>query len=140
MIERREKGRRSDDVGTRTNGARRRPRPEPRLAKRVQVFDLWTEANSLIVEESWAKHGHNAKTLEKRDDSCLILEVLRSGKTIARHSAPSSVQLHVLSGRIRVRVGERSIDLIAGHCLVLAPRIPHDVSAIVDTAFTLTCR
>ena len=140
MIDRRSKQRRSLVEGTPTNGARRRPRPEPRLAKPVHVFDLWTEANDLVVEESWIKHGHNAKTLEKRDDSCLILEVLRSGKTISRHAAPTSVQLHMLSGRIRVRLAERSIDLIAGQCLLLAPRIAHEVSAIVDTAFTLTCR
>lgn len=119
---------------------RRRPRPEPRLERPVHVFDLWNEANELILEDSWRLHGHNAKTLEKRDDSCLILEAMKGGKTIARHAEPTSLQIHVLAGRLRVRLSERLIDLYPGQCLVLAPGIPHDITAVIDCTFTRTSR
>jgi hypothetical protein len=123
-----------------TSIKRRRPRPELRVSRPVLVFDLWREVNELKLEDTWRKHGVNAKTLVKRDDECLIVEVMRKGSTVRRHRIDSSVTLQALTGRLRVFLADRIVELPVGHVIDLAAGEPFEMEAMAETACLLGFR
>jgi hypothetical protein len=116
---------------------RHRPRPESRFRKSSLVFDLWRETNELKLEKAWRLHGRNAKTLAKRSDGTLILEIVTKGKLVLPHAAPASLQVHVLAGRLRIHLLDREVDLVAGHSLWLEPHLPYGIEALDDTSYTV---
>jgi len=101
-------------------------------------FHLGAEADRLRRERPWKEHGHNAITLAKHPDLCLVLEVLRAGSRIATRDPQERLSLEVLSGRIRLHTGSRTIDLSPGHLVVLDRATAHEVEAVEDSAFLLT--
>ena len=48
-----------------------------------------------------------------------MLVVMKSGGIIKEHRAQETASIHVLSGRVRVRLPDRSVDLASGRLLVL---------------------
>ena len=120
-----------------TTFTRHRPRPESRFRKSALAFDLWRETNELKLEKAWRLHGRNAKTLAKRADGTLILEIVSAGKLVMPHFAPSSVQIHVLSGRLRVHLRDSPVDVGAGHALWLEPNLHYGLEALEDCSYTL---
>jgi len=101
-------------------------------------FHLGAEADRLRRERPWKEHGHNAITLAKYADLCLVLEVLRAGSRIATREPQERLSLEVLSGRIRLHAGGRMIDLSPGHLVVLDRAMAHEIEAEEDSAFLLT--
>lgn len=120
-----------------TTLTRHRPRPESRFRKSALAFDLWRETNELKLEKAWRLHGRNAKTLAKRPDGTLILEIVTAGKLLMPHFAPSSVQIHVLQGRLRVHLRDREVNLGPAHALWLEPGFPYGIEALDDSSYTL---
>jgi quercetin dioxygenase-like cupin family protein len=109
-----------------------------RLRQSPAHCDLVAEMELLRGEPAYARAGRNAKTLVKRSDFRVVLTAIRAGTRIARHQAPGPVTVQALSGRIRLHLGERQVELVAGHLLSLEPGEPHDVEALEDGAFLLT--
>ncbi len=122
--------------------ARRAERPlEPLFAPRLQ-FDLDAEIRGLWQEDA-ARGGRNAKTLVKFPDFRIVLMVLRGRSRINEHEAAGRISIQAVRGHIRLHVSSHegageTIDLPAGHLLVLDRRLRHDVEAEVDSAFLLT--
>jgi quercetin dioxygenase-like cupin family protein len=105
------------------------------------LFDLDDEVRRLGQEE--ASHaGRNAKTLVKHPDFRVVLTTLMAGSRIRGHRASGRISIQTIRGHIRMRVSqtaaENTIDLPAGHVLVLDRGIYHDVQALVDSSFLLT--
>jgi quercetin dioxygenase-like cupin family protein len=46
--------------------------------------------------------------------------------------------LHVLSGRMHLRAGDRTLELGPGDLVAMEPGLPHAVEALADTTFLLT--
>jgi len=101
-------------------------------------FHLGAEADRLRRERPWKEHGHNAITLAKHPDLCLVLEVLRAGTRIPTREPQERLSLEVLSGRIRLQAGGRTIELPQGHLVVLDRAVAHEIEAVEDSAFLLT--
>lgn len=120
-----------------TTLTRHRPRPESRFRKSALAFDLWRETNELKLEKAWRLHGRNAKTLAKRSDGTLILEIVSTGKLVMPHQVPSSIQVHVVAGRLCVHLLDREVDLSAGHSIWLEPNLPYGIEALEDSSYTL---
>ncbi len=112
---------------------RRRPRPEKRVKAPILVYDLERETRNLRQEDAFTFHGHNAITLVKRADGSLVLIRLERGGKIDLHSVRHSTTIHTLTGFLRVRVGDRIVDLPAGRVVCLAEGVPHEVEAIEET-------
>lgn len=100
-------------------------------------FDLTSQAELLRSEEVYQR-GRNSKTLAKHSDFRVVLNALGKGQRIQEHSAPSTISVQVLSGRLRMHVGRKLLDLPAGRLLVLERALPHDVEAVEDSVFLLT--
>lgn len=100
-------------------------------------FNLEAEINRLRGEEGW-QAGRDSKTLVKHPDFRVVLTVLKSGARLHNHRAPGSISIHVLSGRIRMQIEDKVIELPASALLALERAMPHDVEALEDSAFLLT--
>jgi quercetin dioxygenase-like cupin family protein len=100
-------------------------------------FDLNREIQQLRSEGRW-QSGHTAKTLVKYPDFRLVLVAIKAGGRLVRHRTEGRISVHNLVGHIRLHSPEQAVELPAGHMLALERDIPHDVEALVDSAFLLT--
>ncbi len=119
-----------------THGTPERPMHE--VARSSLTFDLFAEVERLQTEESWRQGTRNAKTLVKEPDLRIVVIVLRQGGRMEEHRAPGRISIQTLTGRVRLRVRDQTIDLPAGHVLMLDPDVAHDVEALDESAFLLT--
>ncbi|HEY6358835.1 MAG TPA: hypothetical protein VIX35_11355 [Vicinamibacterales bacterium] len=101
-------------------------------------FDLPTELEQLRKEEAWSKSGRSSKTLAKYSDLRIVLVALKAGLALERHKAGARISIQALTGRLRVKLSDRTVDLPAGHLLALDRALEHDVEALEDGAFLLT--
>lgn len=114
----------------------RRPHPKPMAAPYLE-FDIANELEQLHREPGW-QSGQNAKTLVKYDDLRVVLMALKAHARIPEHHTDGRISIHVVAGHIQVRAEGRTFDLPVGSLLTLDQGLPHDVDALVDSAFLLT--
>jgi quercetin dioxygenase-like cupin family protein len=107
------------------------------LAAPLLTLDLNREIQQLRSEERW-QSGHTARTLAKYPDLRVVLIVMKRGGRLEKHQTEGRISVQTLDGRIQFNTPERAVELAAGQLLVLEHDIPHDVEAIVDSAFLLT--
>ena len=108
------------------------------LTDTVLLFDLDVEAAQLHYERGFREGDRNANTLVKADGFRVVLTALRAGARLEPHKAAGHVTVHVLSGRLRLRLPDQTVELPAGHLLVLEPDVVHDAEALEDSTFLLT--
>lgn len=89
----------------------RQPRPDRPEADPFVHNRLAEEVERLKTEPAWHDGDRNAITLTKRAGLTLVLTALRQGAVPRGHRAPSAATLHVISGRMILRVGDRSLEL-----------------------------
>lgn len=119
---------------SRTPGPIRTPEP---TGSDVLEFDLPREIERLMREPGW-QAGRDSKTLVKHSDFRIVLTAIRGGTRIHEHRTTGRISVQAISGHIQMHVAGRTIDLPAGHVMALDRAIPHDVEALVDSAFLLT--
>lgn len=102
------------------------------------VFDLAAIDSELRKGEAYMREGHTARTLTRKPDLRILLVVMKAGARIAEHRANETASVFALSGHVRLRLPDETADLAAGRLIALEPGLPHDVEAVVDSAFLLT--
>lgn len=102
------------------------------------TFDLEAEAQLLRDSPLWRNRGQNSRTLLKLPELRLVMIALKSGHQIQRHQTDLRLNLTAFSGHVQLTVNGQTIDLPAGHVLVLDPAIPHDVTALEDSVLLLS--
>jgi quercetin dioxygenase-like cupin family protein len=119
---------------TESEHARRdRPKAGPFVHTR-----LLEEVERLKTEPAWRDGDRNAITLTKSTGLRLVLTVLRQGALLREHHAPAAATLHVICGRMVLRVGDRSLELGPGDVVTMEPGLRHAGEARADTGFLLT--
>jgi len=113
-------------------------RPARARAGSVLTFDLAKEADRLRAESPWSQHGSNGVTLVKYSDLRIVLMLMKPATTVQEHHAGARISVHALSGHVRLRLGEETVDLHAGHLLALEKDTPHDLEAVEESAVLLT--
>jgi quercetin dioxygenase-like cupin family protein len=119
-----------------TSGSNQRPPHE--LSEAVTVLDLLGEAATLRREAAWVQGDRNAKTYVKEADLRVVLTVLKDGATLREHQVPGTAVVQVLTGRLRLRLSGREVELPAGQLVIIEPNLPHDVEALEESAFVIT--
>src|SRR5690349_14094046 len=99
---------------------------------------LLDEVDRLKTEPAWRDGDRNAITLTKNGGLRLVLTILRDGAMLREHRAPSTATLHVISGQMILRVGDRRLELGPGDVVSMEPGLAHAGEAKMDTAFLLT--
>ena len=77
-------------------------------------------------------------TLVKYSDLRIVYIVMKPAARMEEHHAGARISVHTLSGRVRLRLGERTVDLPAGNLLALEKDVPHDLEAIEESTVLLT--
>ena len=109
-----------------------------RLSAPVLTFDLAAEIEQLNGEEHWVKDGRISKTLVKHSDFRIVLMFMKAGTLMQEHKTDARISIHALSGRLLIKLDEQTVDLLAGHLLVLEKGLAHDVTALEESAFLLS--
>jgi len=112
-------------------------RAPQRMAAPVLAFDLAGETARLHGEHAWQR-GHSAKTLVKEPDFRIVLIALRAGARMEEHRADGRISVQTLVGHLRLRTAGTNVDLPVGRLVSLERDVPHDVEALVESAFLLT--
>jgi quercetin dioxygenase-like cupin family protein len=99
---------------------------------------LTEAAARLQTEPAWIDGDRNAITLTKQAGLTLVLTALRRGAVLREHHAPAPTTVHVVSGRMAFRAGDRTLTLTAGDVVTMEAGLPHAGEALEDTAFLLT--
>ncbi|HEX9408961.1 MAG TPA: hypothetical protein VGA23_04855 [Methylomirabilota bacterium] len=68
----------------------------------------------------------------------VVLILLAKGHKISEHQAAGPLTLHILSGSVAFRTGDRMDMLGSGELIVLESAIEHEVEALEETACLLT--
>ncbi len=109
-----------------------------RLTAPLLTFDLAAEIEQLKREERWAKDGRISKTLVKHSDFRIVLMFMKIGTLMQEHKTDARISIHALSGRLLLKLDGQSVELLAGHLLVLEKGVSHDVKALEESAFLLS--
>src|SRR5580704_1736788 len=100
--------------------------------------DLLEEIQGLHKEAAWLQGtGPSSKTLVKHDDLRIVLLAMKK-MCMHEHKTAARISVQTLTGHIRLRLPDRTVELPAGQLLVLDQCVPHDVEAEEDSAFLLT--
>ncbi len=102
------------------------------------TFDLTAFDRELRAQDAYLREGHTARTLVRAADLRIVFVAMEAGAHIAEHRADDTASIHALSGHIRLRVSDETVDLPAGRLLVLEKGERHDVEAVEESAFLLT--
>ena len=105
----------------------------------ISQSNLPEEIKKLHKENAWLERtGPSSKTLVKHPDLRVVLIAMRGKMCMHEHRTTARISIQTLEGRIRLRLGDRNVDLPAGQLLVLDQCVSHDVEAEEDSAFLLT--
>jgi quercetin dioxygenase-like cupin family protein len=116
---------------------RRRPHPADRFAGTEHAVDLPGALRALRAESSPAANGHRQIALLHHGPVRLVLYAFQANGRIPEHQAPGWVTIHVLRGALTVRTPQARHALGDGHILSLAPGVPHDVEASMESDMLL---
>lgn len=101
-----------------------------------QLFDLNEEIGRFPAAESGA--GRRAETLVKTDRMRVVLVTMQAGVTLAEHSTPGPITIHVLSGRFMVTGRDHEHEVGPGGLVAFGAHDRHSVHALEGGAFLLT--
>lgn len=108
------------------------------LADPVLTFDFAAEAARLRAEAPWLQHGRNAVTLVKHPDFRIVFMLMKPGARMREHHANARISVQALSGRVRLHLQDRAVDLPAGSLVALERQLTHDVEALEESSVLLT--
>ena len=121
-----------------TDGMKGQEGMTARLTAPMLTFNLVAEIEQLNREEHWVKDGRISKTLVKHSDFRIVLMVMKAGTLMQEHKTDARISIHALSGRLLIKLDEQTVELPAGHLLVLEKGLSHDVNALEESAFLLS--
>jgi len=111
----------------------------PGLAEPLLQIDLERELQQLQLEDSWQREtGRSAKTLAKYPDFRIVLILMKSGTRMRQHRAEGRISIQQLKGQVCIHLADRTVNVSAGHLLVLDCGVLHDVEALEESALLLT--
>jgi quercetin dioxygenase-like cupin family protein len=99
---------------------------------------LADQLDRLRQESTWRTSGRNAITLTKEPTLRLVLMLLGKGTKMPEHQAAGPLTLHVLSGSMAFRAGDRTEEIGSDELIVLESAIGHELEALEESACLLT--
>jgi quercetin dioxygenase-like cupin family protein len=112
----------------------------------LRTHDLQAEHLLLDLGEALTElHGSSmggqsraAITLVKQDGMSVVLSHLHAGGTLQEHAAQGPATVQVLDGRVRVQIGDETLDVPGGRLVAFDSGVRHSVEAIEDSTLLLT--
>ncbi len=110
----------------------------PKSVDEGACFDLRDVEAELRSEAQYQNTGQAARTLVRTEDLRIVVIVLAPGARLAEHRAQETASIQVLTGKVRLALTNREVELKQGQCLVLKGGLTHDVEATESAALLLT--
>jgi len=104
----------------------------------ARAFDLLGELDALRAEPSWQQRDRNAKTLVHEPGFRVVLTALKTGARLGEHASHGQFSVQTITGRLRVHVAGRAVELPTGQLLSVEGGADHDLEALEESAFLLT--
>jgi quercetin dioxygenase-like cupin family protein len=111
---------------------------KPQSPAQSTPFDTVAIAAEMRTEGPYEREGHTARLLVREPDLRVVLVVMKGGSIIKEHRAKQTASIHVLSGRVRVRLQDQLVDLPSARLLVLESGLAHSVEAMDESTFLLS--
>jgi quercetin dioxygenase-like cupin family protein len=90
-------------------------------------------------------HGTNAGdqsragvTLARHAGMSVVLNHLHAGAKLQEHAARGAATVQVLDGRIRLQIGDETLEVPAGRLAVFDAGVRHSVEAVDDSTLLIT--
>jgi quercetin dioxygenase-like cupin family protein len=115
-----------------------RQHPTPRFAAQQHQYDLNEVAAKLRQEFEAGEAGHRQETLYKHGPTTVALFLFGHLTRLPPHRAKGVVTIYVPEGHLQVTAEGQVHDLHAGHLLVLASGVEHNVVAREESRMLLT--
>ena len=112
--------------------------PAPKLSGPCMCFDLAAETKKLRREGIWDLESHNAIALAKYNDLRVVLIAMKAGSRMEGHKAYGSISIHTLTGRLRLHLPDRAVDIAAENLVILERSQPHNIEALENCSFLLS--
>lgn len=100
-------------------------------------FDLAALDVELRKTPAYQASGFTSRTLVRESDLRVVLAVMKAGARMVDHHAERTATVQTLSGRLRLHLPGKPVDLPAHHLLALEAGVHHDVEALEQSAFVL---
>jgi quercetin dioxygenase-like cupin family protein len=111
----------------------------PELAAPALKICLATAIKQQQQHEAFRRStGRSSTTLAKYPDLRIVLVSMKTGSKMHEHKAAGRLSLLTLTGCVRLKVLEHTVDVPAGHILTLDCCLPHDVEALKQSVLLLT--
>lgn len=111
---------------------------KPESTEHGATFDLAAVEREMRKESGYEHSGHLGRTLVRTSDLTVMLMVMRRGSHVAEHQANATASIQVLSGKVRLKLEARTVELTSGQLLALESGLRHNLEAPEDSAFVLT--
>jgi quercetin dioxygenase-like cupin family protein len=102
-------------------------------------FDIWVSrrfvSRRMKTENPWIElaPGIRRRTVTHGETMYQMIAELKAGSVMPPHQHPQEQIIHIISGRMKVNVGNDSRVLGPGDSYYLASNIPHGVETLEDT-------
>ncbi|MCA9850297.1 MAG: cupin domain-containing protein [Dehalococcoidia bacterium] len=100
----------------------------------IDLSEAVTELHGL----AGAGQDRRGVTLVKQGGLNVVLTHLHAGGTLAEHSAPAAATVQVLDGRVKIRVGDETLEVRSGRLVAFDAQVRHHVEALEDATLLLT--
>ena len=104
--------------------------PDDRLqpARALKIVELAEVAEAATL----------SRVLVRSAGGSVTLFAFAAGQELSEHTAPFDALVHVLEGRLELRVGGASVQAGAGELVLMPADVPHALRAVEDTKMLLT--
>ena len=111
----------------------------PELDQPLLQSDLTAEIENLRLAESWQRRtGRSSKTLLNSPACGILLIAMKQNTETKEHRVDGRITIHTLVGHVRLKLPGQTVEVPAGHLLMLDRGITHDVQAVDESVFLLT--
>ena len=111
----------------------------PELDQPLIQSDLPAEIELLRRAESWQREtGRSSKTLLHSPACGILLIAMKQNTETKEHWVDGKITIQTLVGHLRLKLADQTVEVPAGHLLMLDRGIKHDLQAVEESVFLLT--
>ncbi len=110
-------------------------RPVDAPAVLVDIPDL---IKQLKKEKAWDKNDRNAITVFKSDKLRIVLVAMHKKAEMTTEHPENIFSLQVIEGKVKLKTGEKTIEVKEEGLFVLHANIPYKIEAVKKSIFLLT--
>ncbi len=115
-----------------------RPEGDRPVDAPVVLVDIPDLIKQLKKEKAWDKNDRNAITVFKGDKLRIVLVAMHKKAEMTTEHPENIFSLQVIEGKVKLKTGEKTIEVKEEELFVLHANIPYKIEAVKKSIFLLT--